>query len=53
MKKQGLKRFRSLSRAKSEETPMDVDTKFQTKKVKVSRDKSGMRDEKQVTTYIT
>ena len=49
IKKQG-KRARSLSKvAKSTDVEMmDTDAKFQTKKLKVTRDKSGLRDEKQV-----
>jgi len=45
-KKQGIKRTRSLSRTR--EDAMEVDAKFQTKKAKVPRDKSGMRDASQI-----
>ena len=46
-KKQGVKRARSVSTV-SGDTPMEVDSKFQTKKIKPGRDVSGLRDEKQV-----
>ena len=46
-KKQGIKRARSISRMSQDES-MEVDTKFQTKRVKPGRDVSGLRDAKQV-----
>jgi len=46
-KKQGIKRARSVS-AVSTDVPMEVDSKFHTKKLKPGRDVSGLRDEKQV-----
>ena len=46
-KKQGIKRARSISTV-STDVPMEVDSKFQTKKSKPGRDVSGLRDEKQV-----
>eukprot|EP00116_Pleurobrachia_bachei_P003363 sb/3463625/ len=47
MKKQGIKRARSLSRV-DPETAMEVDAKMKTKKTKPGRDISGLRDAKQV-----
>lgn len=47
LKKQGIKRARSLSRV-DPETAMEVDAKMKTKKSKPGRDVSGLRDAKQV-----
>ncbi|KAL5259195.1 hypothetical protein ACHWQZ_G009599 [Mnemiopsis leidyi] len=46
-KKQGVKRARSVSTVAGD-VAMEVDSKFQTKKIKPGRDVSGLRDEKQV-----
>ena len=46
-KKQGVKRARSVSNVAGD-VAMEVDSKFQTKKIKPGRDVSGLRDEKQV-----